>query len=314
MNTFKILAVTFTLLINAIKMPTSFDDVFITIDETIDVIVEHAKEAAGYLKETPAGSFVADLLCEIPGVEDALTGLDEELNKVDIDDIPEWEGKSYVDVNGGIPEFTSQEKDSALESFVQYQKLDVLGRAHVAIGSLSVDTVNYGAREKIGQIKPSGWHTVKYPELISDLYLYNRSHLLMQAAAAGIESDQCNSDVNLITGTRYMNVDGMYYWENQVLDYIMDTGNHVLYRVTPIYKGDNLVARGVQMEAWSVEDNGEGLRFNVYCYNIQPGIMIDYETGESKVKADPSEDMALALKNGSTTINPKYQASEEVSE
>ena len=229
-------------------------------------------------------------------------GAEEGTGVIALSDIPEWDGKAYTEVNGNRPSFTKEEKAAAEESFTKYRKLDRLGRARAAYGSLSTDTVNYGEREPIGMIRPSGWHTVKYPGIIKDRYLYNRSHLLMQAAAAGDDPEKCNSEANLITGTRYMNVDGMYTWESRMLDYIMGTGNHALYRVTPIYEGGEPVARGVQMEAWSVEDRGKGLSFNVFCYNVQPGIKIDYATGESSAKANPEKEMEKALKNGSTSV------------
>ena len=127
-------------------------------------------------------------------------------------------------------------------------------------------------------VKPSGWHTVKYPDIIKDRYLYNRCHLIGFQLAGENANEK-----NLITGTRYLNVDGMLPFEDEVADYVKETGNHVLYRVTPVFDGDNLVASGVQMEAESVEDSGTGVKFNVYCYNVQPGIGIDYTTGDSWV-------------------------------
>ena len=133
-------------------------------------------------------------------------------------------------------------------------------------------------RGSIGEIRPSGWHTVKYPDLIEDNYLYNRSHLI----AYSLAGENANP-LNLITGTRFLNQETMQIFELKVLDYVRDTGNHVLYRVTPVFEGDNLLASGVQMEAWSVEDEGKGICFNVYCYNVQPGIKIDYATGDSEV-------------------------------
>lgn len=133
-------------------------------------------------------------------------------------------------------------------------------------------------RGAIGMVKPSGWHTVKYPELIKDRYLYNRCHLI----GFQLAGENANTK-NLITGTRYLNIDGMLPFEDEVADYVKETDNHVLYRVTPVFDGDNLVASGVQMEAESVEDDGAGVKFNVFCYNVQPGIGIDYATGDSWV-------------------------------
>ena len=133
-------------------------------------------------------------------------------------------------------------------------------------------------REAIGMIKPSGWQTIKYPDVISDLYLYNRCHLIAYALTGQNANEQ-----NLITGTRYMNISGMLPFENLVIDYLEETNNHVLYRVTPFFKGNELIARGVEMEALSVEDGGEGLCFHVFVYNYQPGIEIDYMTGDSRL-------------------------------
>lgn len=152
-----------------------------------------------------------------------------------------------------------------------------MGRCGVAYANIGLDTMPTEERESIGQIKPTGWKTVKY-DCVDGKYLYNRCHLIGYQLTA----ENANKK-NLITGTRYLNVEGMLPFENQIADYIKDTGKHVLYRVTPIFEGNNLVANGVQMEAKSVEDNGEGICFNVYIYNCQPGIEIDYLTGESKL-------------------------------
>ena len=194
----------------------------------------------------------------------------------DLDEIPEFdESTPYVTINNNIPEF--DEEDLTTESFEKYSELDELGRCGVAFANIGLDTMPTEERESIGQVKPSGWQTVKY-DCVDGKYLYNRCHLIGYQLTA----ENANKK-NLITGTRYLNVDGMLPFENQVADYVEDTGNHVLYRVTPIFEGDNLVASGVQMEAKSVEDNGEGICFNVYVYNCQPGIEIDYSTGESKL-------------------------------
>ena len=136
-------------------------------------------------------------------------------------------------------------------------------------------------RGDISSVKPTGWHTVKYPELIKDKYLYNRCHLI------GFQLSGLNAEKrNLITGTRHLNVEGMLPFEDEIADYVKDTGNHVMYRVTPDFKSDELVARSVIMEAYSVEDDGKGVSFSVYCFNIQPGILIDYATGESKIAGE----------------------------
>ena len=168
------------------------------------------------------------------------------------------------------------------EYFEKYSELDSLGRCGTVFEMLGPETMPEAEREGIGMIKPSGWHTVKYPELIPDLYLYNRCHLI------GYQLCGKNGDErNLITGTRYMNVSGMLQFEDKTAEYIRQSGNHVLYRVTPVFDGSNLVASGVLMEALSVEDNGSGLSFCIFCYNIQPGIEINYSDGESQIAEEP---------------------------
>lgn len=192
---------------------------------------------------------------------------------VNLEDIPAYSGEPYVVIADNIPDFTDEEKQ--MQGFEDYSPLDDLGRCGVAFASIDESTMPDEERGNISSVKPSGWHSVKY-EGISGGSLYNRCHLIGWQLAG----ENANK-LNLITGTRYMNVDGMLPFENMVADYVKETGNHVLYRVTPIYDGDNLVANGVQMEAYSVEDEGEGVMFHVFCYNVQPGIEIDYATGES---------------------------------
>ncbi len=189
-------------------------------------------------------------------------------------EIPQYSGQPYIEVNNNIPFF--EEGEFQEEAFEEYIELDSLGRCGTAYACLSKELMPTGERGKIGMIKPTGWHTVKYPEVIEDLYLYNRCHLI----AWCLTGENAN-EKNLITGTRYMNIEGMLPLEEMVANYIDRTNNHVLYRVTPIYEGANLVASGVLMEAYSIEDNGEGISFCVYCFNVQPGITIDYSTGES---------------------------------
>lgn len=188
-------------------------------------------------------------------------------------EIPSYTGDPYTVVNDNIPEFTEEEIPG--ESFESYSELDELGRCGTAYANIGPDLMPQKAREKIGQVRPSGWQTVKY-DCVDGKYLYNRCHLIGYQLTAENANEQ-----NLITGTRYMNVEGMLPFENMTADYIHETGNHVLYRVTPLYQEDDLVASGVQMEARSVEDGGEGIFFNVFCYNVQPGIEIDYSTGDS---------------------------------
>lgn len=186
---------------------------------------------------------------------------------------PEYNGTPYVKINNNIPEFNSSEIQR--EPMNSLSSLDELGRCGVATACLGPETITNEERGSIGHIRPSGWHTVKYPDVIPDRYLYNRCHLLMYKASGILDDER-----NLITGTRYLNTE-MLSFETSLVSYIEESGNHVMYRVTPVFKGNNLVASGVKMEAYSVEDNGEGLSFNVYCYNVQPGIDIDYATGNS---------------------------------
>ena len=193
----------------------------------------------------------------------------------DIENLPEYDGNSYVIVNDNIPYF--KEEEYTTTSFEKYSELDLLGRCVVASANISKDLMPTEKRGSIGMIKPSGWHTIKYDH-IDGKYLYNRCHLI----GYQLTGENAN-EKNLITCTRSMNTKGMLQFENMVTKYIKDTGNHVLYRVTPVFEGNNLVATGVEMEAYSVEDNGKGIKFNVFVYNIEDGIIIDYKTGDSKL-------------------------------
>ncbi len=198
-----------------------------------------------------------------------------ESNLIQITNIPEYSGKPYVVINNNIPNFEDKYKNT--QTFEIYNALDNLGRATMAFANVSLNTMPDEKRGSIGNIKPSGWHTIKY-DIIDGKYLYNRCHLI----GYQLTGENANKK-NLITCTRYMNTKGMLYFENMVADYIKNTDNHVLYRVTPIYNGDNLLANGVLMEAYSIEDSGEGVKFNVFVYNVQTGIEIDYKTGKSKL-------------------------------
>lgn len=200
---------------------------------------------------------------------------------VSLDEVPEYGGDPYVVVNDNEPSFSKSDFTTA--SFEEYSNLDDLGRCGPAFANIGKDLMPTEKRGSIGSVKPSGWKTVKYDN-VDGKYLYNRCHLIGYQLTAENANEK-----NLITGTRYMNVDGMLPFENLVADYIKETGNHVLYRVTPIFDGKNLVANGVQMEAESVEDEGEGVKFNVYVYNNQPGISIDYATGESRRTSDETK-------------------------
>ncbi len=188
--------------------------------------------------------------------------------------VPAFSGLFSIEINGNVPFFSVT--DFPEESFEYYSPLDKLGRCGPASACLGIETMPTEERGSIGMIKPSGWHTIRYDDLIEDKYLYNRCHLI----AYSLSGENAN-ELNLITGTRYLNVSGMLPYENMTAEYIEKTGNHVLYRVTPVFEGDNLVATGVLMEAQSLEDKGTGLMFNVFIYNIQPGIVIDYSSGES---------------------------------
>ena len=193
----------------------------------------------------------------------------------DLNQIPDYDGIPAVEVNGNQPYFSDSELTT--EAFEQYSELDSLGRCGVAYANICEEIMPTEERGAIGQVKPSGWHTVKYNDLIDGNYLYNRCHLIGYQLAGENANEK-----NLITGTRYLNTEGMLPYENQVADYVHATGNHVLYRVTPIFEEDNLVASGVLMEAKSVEDKGKGVCFCVYVYDCQPGILIDYATGDSE--------------------------------
>ena len=193
-----------------------------------------------------------------------------------VDSVPEYSGSEYIIINDNVPEFA--ESDFTTESFEEYSELDSLGRCGVAFANIGQDLMPTEERGSIGYIKPSGWQTVKY-DIVDGKYLYNRCHLI----GYQLTGENANPN-NLITCTRNMNASVMVKFENDVADYIKETGNHVLYRVTPVFVGDNLLASGVQIEAESVEDKGEGIQFNVYIYNVQEGISIDYKTGESSLE------------------------------
>jgi len=195
--------------------------------------------------------------------------------------VPEYSGAASVSLNNNQPEFTDDEITTA--SYEQYGALDSYGRCTTAVACIGTDLMPSEERESIGMIKPTGWNQNKYPGIVDSEppYLYNRCHLI----GYQLTGENAN-ERNLVTGTRYMNVDGMLPYENEVANYIKNTGNHVMYRVTPIFEDSNLLCSGVQMEAYSVEDSGKGVSFNVYCYNVQPGVIIDYTDGSNS--ADPS--------------------------
>lgn len=193
-------------------------------------------------------------------------------------DVPAYSGEPYTAVNNNEPYFTSD--NLTTEAFENYSELDALGRCGVAYANVCLETMPTEKRGNISEVKPTGWHSVKYDN-VDGKSLYNRCHLIGYQLTAENANQQ-----NLITGTRYLNVDGMLPFENMVADYVKETDNHVLYRVTPIFTGDNLVADGVLMEGYSVEDEGDGICFCVYAYNVQPGITIDYATGDSWLSSE----------------------------
>ena len=199
-------------------------------------------------------------------------------SNIDINNIPAYSGNDYIVLNNNIPNFSDY--DLTTTSFEEYSPLDSLGRCGVAYANIGTDLMPTEERESISSVKPSGWQSIKY-DIVEGKYLYNRSHLI------GFQLTAKNANKsNLITGTRYFNANLMLPYENMVADYIKETNNHVLYRVTPVFEENNLVATGVQMEAKSVEDNGEGIEFNVFVYNVQPGITIDYATGASALASE----------------------------
>ena len=185
-------------------------------------------------------------------------------------------GNPYVAVNDNNPYFTDTEKENAKQGpFEYYSELDDKGRCGVAYANVGLELMPTEDRESISSVYPSGWNNKEY-DFIDGKWIYNRSHLI----GFQLTGENAN-EKNLITGTRYMNVQGMLPFENMIDDYVDETNNHVLYRVTPIFTGNNLVCDGVLMEAWSVEDEGDGICFNVFCYNVQPGVEIDYATGDN---------------------------------
>lgn len=193
---------------------------------------------------------------------------------VDQEEVPAYSGEPYVELEGNQPDFSAEELTET--SFEEYSPLDELGRCQTAVACVGQDLMPREERGDISEVKPTGWHSVRY-ENVEGGSLYNRCHLIGYQLTA----ENANEE-NLITGTRYMNVEGMLPFENEVADYVEETDGHVMYRVTPIYEGDNLMASGVQMEAESVEDAGESVCYNVFVYNVQPGIEIDYATGDSR--------------------------------
>ena len=220
-------------------------------------------------------------------------------SSVSLSTIPAYDGSAFVVLNNNVPDFI--ETDLTNSSFESYSELDALGRCQVAFANVGQDIMPTEERGSIGQVKPSGWQSLKFDH-IDGKYLYNRCHLI----GFQLTGENANKG-NLITGTRYLNIEGMLPFENMVADYVKETGNPVLYRVTPVFEGDNLVASGVQMEGMSVEDRGESIQFNVYCYNVQPGVSIDYATGMGTAAgASASDTPAKKTKYVLNTNNKKF--------
>ena len=227
--------------------------------------------AVAVLEEMEAMEAAGESVVVPPVVMD---GAETEL--IPVEEIPAYSGAAYIAVNGNLPFF--REEEYTVESYEFYSELDELGRCGVTMACIGTDLMPTEERGEIGSVKPTGWQSVKY-DIVDGKYLYNRCHLI----GFQLAGENANRK-NLITGTRYLNIEGMLPFENLVADYVSETGNHVLYRVTPIFEGDDLVAEGVLLEGWSVEDQGEEVCFCVYAYNVQPGIVIDYATGESRLE------------------------------
>ena len=227
-------------------------------------------------------SILALCICSVVGCEQT-SGMQFEQNNttneiISLNDIPDYSGNAYIAINDNIPYFTQD--DITTESFEFYSPLDNLGRCQEAFANIGTDIMPTEDRGSISQVKPSGWQSVKY-DFVDGKYLYNRCHLI----GFQLTGENANEE-NLITGTRYLNIEGMLPFENMTADYVIETGNHVLYRATPIFEGENLLANGVLLEGYSVEDKGEGICFCIYAYNVQPGVNIDYATGESWISTE----------------------------
>ena len=199
------------------------------------------------------------------------------IKSYEIENLPKYSGEDYIIINKNQPNFSEEDKKNT-NSFEEYSSLDVLKRARTAYANIGKDLMPIEERGSIGMVKPTGWHTVKY-DVVDGKYLYNRCHLI----GYQLTGENAN-EKNLITCTRNMNANTMLRFEDKVAKYVKETNNHVLYRVSPVYEKLNLLATGVQIEAYSVEDSGKGINFNVFIYNVQDGIEINYENGESKLK------------------------------
>lgn len=235
-----------------------------------------------YIQAALAAAAVVPLLLTSCGIAGESAGVEHAYEQTeeydDVEDVPEYSGEPYVEINGNQPEF--EEYELTAVAFEDYSELDELGRCGEAEACVGEETMPTEERGSIREVTPSGWENKQY-DIVDGGYVYNRCHLI----GYQLTGENANEE-NLITGTRYMNTEGMLPFENEVAEYVHETENHVMYRVTPLFEGDNLVASGVQMEAESVEDDGEGVCFNVYVYNVQPDITIDYATGANWADAD----------------------------
>lgn len=258
----------------------------------IGIVTVHRSGTSELATTAPAaGSItVESTAADTPNVSGSVASLDTE-------SLPEYNGEPYVLVNNNHPDFL--EKDLTTESFEYYGQLDYLGRCTACFANVGKDLMPTEKRGNISAVKPTGWHSSQYAN-VDGGSLYNRCHLI----AFQLTGENANEH-NLITGTRYMNATGMLPFEEKVGNYVRSSGNHVLYRVTPVFVGDELVARGVQMEAVSIEDNGKGICFNVYCFNVQPGIVIDYLTGDNYAEKENSSAKSDSSVQGSYILNTK---------
>ena len=230
-----------------------------------------------------------------------------ELTASSIRDLPKFNGMAYITINNNEPHFSKDEITT--QSFEKYSSLDYLGRCGTAFVCVGKDIMPIEERGEIGMIKPTGWHTVKY-EVVDGNYLYNRCHLI----GFQLTGENAN-EKNLITGTRFLNIEGMLPFEDMIADYVKETGNHVMYRVTPIFRGVNLLCDGVQMEAYSVEDSGEGISFNIFAYNAQPQVEINYLTGESALISSmlsDGENFGTVSYSSEITTNTDYNSYSEL--
>ena len=269
----------------------AFDE--LNTEQSVGIQEDLAEVTTDSDKDTTTKEYVTENTEEVTE-ESSMTGFD-------VSTIPDFSGEPFYILNNNDPFFNETEKNNK-DDFENYSDLDDLGRCGVAYANICIDIMPTEERGEIGQIRPSGWHTVKYNGIVDGNYLYNRCHLIGYQLAGENANEK-----NLITGTRYMNIVGMLSFESEVYEYVQETNNHVLYRVTPIFEGDNLVASGVEMEAYSVEDNGKGVCFNAYVYNVQPGIIINYATGDSEV--DPNYSY-VSSEDNNVTDNEDYSSEE----